>query len=146
MASTRLVAVRSALVAGVAGLDEFADVGVMYAWKPTQSRSVAFTSEARFTHAPASLRAGRNFRDEVGTFKFTILLELPGGSLEAAADAALACGLAFEEYVADNKTGLGVAGVYALLVDGEGALTEMANDRASLAELEYPIRYNARLT
>lgn len=144
MGASLLVAVRSAFVTAVNELEAFDGLDVMYAWKPTEDREFAFTTDARATHQPASMKSGRNFRNETGRFTFVIVTAVVGGSPEDAADRALVLGLAVEEYVADNKQGVG--GAYTLLVDGDVELTEMVNDRASLAEYRIPIRYNARLT
>lgn len=144
MASTAIVAVRRALVAAVSALPAFENVQVLYAWRDNPEREIAFTNSATFHHEPASMRSGRNFRNEDGKFEFTIWVVMPGGSPEDAAIRALELGLAFEEYVADHKNG--IAGEQWLLIQGDGALTEMHNDSGSAAELTYPIAYNARLT
>src|SRR5213075_1701415 len=100
--------------------------------------------QARFNHTPAAMKSGPNFRKEVGRFEFAIWVESVGGSPEDAANLALDLGLAFENYVAANKQGIG--GAYTLLVEGDGELGEAVNDRSSFAELVYPVMYNARLT
>jgi hypothetical protein len=148
MASTAIVAVRKALVAAVTDLPAFADVEVMYAWQGTTGREFAYTREAKFDHGPAALKAGRNFREEDGSFEFVIWIESVGGTPEEANDRALELGLPFEEYVADNKTGaaLAVTGLKWIEVRGSGSLREAPADQGSVAELVYPIAYQARLT
>ncbi|HKY57539.1 MAG TPA: hypothetical protein VJL80_05835 [Aeromicrobium sp.] len=144
MAATVIVAVRKAVVAAVADLAPFTDVPVMYAFKATTNREFAYTRDATFEHGAAAMKSGRNFRDEVGRFEFVIWVEAPGDSAEEAADRALVFGLAFEEWVADNKAGVG--GAYAIQVEGGGQIREATGDQSSYAELVYPIKYNARLT
>jgi hypothetical protein len=144
MSGTKIVAVRKALVAGLDALVAFDNVLVTYAWKVgAKEREKCFTTRASFTHQPASLRSGRTFRDEEGTFQVVIVVEGVGDSPDTVADRIAALGLAFEEYVADNRT---LAGTNSLTVQGAGELTEMFNDRGSLAELTYTVRYMARLT
>lgn len=146
MASTVIVAVRKAVVAGVGDLVEFGQVPVAYSYDKTcmDQREFAYTRNATFDHRAAAMKAGRNFRAESGGFELVIWVESVGGSPEDAADRALALGVAFEEFVADNKQGLG--GAYTLQVAGEGSLQEMALDSSSFAELAYSLKYNARLT
>lgn len=145
MASTAIVAVRKALVEAVNALAAFDGIPVMYAYRQTESREFAYTRDSTFEHEPTALKAGRNFRRETGTFEFVIWVQVPAEDPEAAADRALELGLVFEEYVADNKTG--VAGVEIdLQINGSGSLREGVMDRAAVAELVYPVRYKARLT
>lgn len=144
MGATAIVAVRKAVVDAVTDLPEFADVEVMYAFAGTTSREFAYTRQATFTHEPAAMRSGRNFRKETGQFEFVIWVESVGGTPEEADNRALEIGLGFEEWVADNKNGVG--GAQTLEVYGNGALREAVGDQASFSELVYPIKYTARLT
>jgi hypothetical protein len=148
MASSAIVAVRKAVVAAVGNLTAFADLDVMYAYQSTTSREFAYTREATFEHKPASVKSGRNFREEIGEFNFVIWVEAVGGTPADAADRAIALGLPFEEWLADNKNGaaLSVTGLNWIIAEGDGSLTEASGDQASYAELVYPIRYHARLT
>ena len=152
MASSIIVAVRSALATGLATAitanGGMTDTEVSYQWKADwQRRERVWTRNARFTHAPASLRAGRNFRDEVGTFEVAILVEGVGRTAEWSATRALEIGQVVEQFIADRKNNeLAVAGLQTLIVSGEGSLTEMFNDSGTLAELAYPVKYTARLT
>lgn len=150
MAGSLIVAVRSALI-GVIGDDyRFPDdeVEVSFQYKGGSSaRHRVYTQRARFTHASAALKAGRNFRDETGRFELVVLIEGVGLSQEDTSTAALEYGVALEEIVADHKNNeLGVDGLQTLVVDGDGDLNEMFNDAGHLAILTYPIRYTARLT
>lgn len=141
-----MVAVRSALVAALADLESLTDVDVTYAWTfGSQSRERVFTGRARATHDPASLKAGRNFRNERMTFDLVVLVEGVGLSPEETDDRALVIGTLVEEYLADNKGGLGVSGVNWINVTGV-ELNNLANDRGNLSELTYQITYDARLT
>lgn len=141
-----MVAVRSALVDALAAEGDLIDVEVSYAWSfGTQSRERIFTGRARATHDPASLKAGRNFRNERMSFDLTVLVEGVGLNPEETDERAIALGLVVEEYVADNKGGLGVAGVNWIRVDGM-ELQNLSNDRGSMSELTYTITYDARLT
>lgn len=155
MAGTLIVEVRSTLLAGVAAATEFATIDLK-GHKPKVSlsyplgakdREKVFTRRARFTHAPASLKAGRTFRNETGLFEVVILVEGVGESAETTSTRAVTLGTAFEEYVADNRTlGGAVTGLNWLVVEGDGELAELMNDRGTLAELTYSLKYDARLT
>lgn len=148
MGASAIVAVRKAVVSAVSDLSEFADVEVMYSFKGTTSREFVYTREGEFEHAPASMRSGRNYREEIGGFELVIWVECVGGTPEEAAERALDLGQPVEEWVADNKNGdeLAVDGLIWILVQGAGSLREAAGDQSSYAELVYPIRYHARLT
>ena len=146
MASTVIVAVRAALVDALAALPTFTGIPVAYCYDKTcmEQREFLYTRDARFDHSVAALKAGRSFREESGTFELVVWVESVGGSPREAATRALALGLVVEEYVADHKNGVG--GARSLQVAGAGALSEMASDSSSFAELVYPVRYEARLT
>lgn len=148
MASSAIVAVRKALVAEIDDLAAFVDVDVLYAFHGTTSKEIAYTRDATFEHEPAGLRSGRNYRNETGEFSFVIWVEKVGGTPEEADDRAIELGLAFEEWLADNKNGeaLSITGLQSITVSGRGSLKESPGDQASYAELVYPIRYQARLT
>lgn len=148
MSASRIVAVRSALVTGLDALSALDGVEVGFQYKAGSSaRERLWTARARFTHTPASMRAGRNFRDEVGRFDVAILVEGVGKSQEWTSARALTLGLAVEEYIADRKNNeLAVTGLQTLVIEGEGQLNEMFNDSGHLAELTYPVRFTARLT
>jgi len=147
--ASALVAVRSAIIDGLADHTDLRDepIEISYQYKAGSSkRERIFTTRARFTHEPASLRAGRNFRDEVGFFDLVILVEGVKQTAEWTAERALERGLVVEEFIADHKNNeLEVTGLQTLTVQGEGSLTEMFNDSGHLAELVYPVRFTARL-
>lgn len=147
MAGSRIVAVRSALITGLDALSALDGVDVIYAWKFDQElpRERIFTGRARATHTPASLKAGRTFRNERMTFDLIVRVEKVDGTAEEADTRALVIGAVVEEYVADNKTGLGVSGLNWITVSGM-ELNNLSNDRGNLTELTYSITYDARLT
>lgn len=146
MAGSRLVEVKRAVIDGLAALPALASVAVTYAYRPGQDeRDRIFAGRSRATHRPASLKAGRTFRDEVMAFDLVVLCELVGGDAEESEDRAVnTLGLIVEEFIADNRT-LGVTGVTALTISGLEVNT-MFNDRGHLTEAVYQITYNARLT
>jgi hypothetical protein len=148
MGRSAIVAVRSTLVAAVSDLPAFADIPVRYCYdrECVDKREFVVTRDATFEHATTALRSGRNFRNEVGTFELVVWVEKVGGTPQEAAERALDLGQVVEEYVADNKNGIGGAGDFTLQVDGTGSLSEMASDSSSFAELVYSIKYQARLT
>jgi hypothetical protein len=155
MAGTRIVAVRSTLITALSALSAYTTLDAK-GHKPLVSlgyplgakdREKIFTRRARFNHAPASLKSGRTHRNETGQFEVVILVEGVGESAATTSARAVTLGTALEEYVADNRTLAGaVTGLNWLVVDGDGELTELMNDRGTLAELIYPLKYDARLT
>jgi hypothetical protein len=151
MAGTLIVAVRRALMVGVAGLPEFFEDDVMVSEKwplgEKQAEMVYTVDPTNFAHTPASLKSGRTFRNEVGTFNVEIRIEGIDMSPEDTADRAVALGTAFEEFVADNQTLFGqIEGLNWVVVDGDGELVELFNEHGSLTAIRYPIKYDARLT
>lgn len=148
MAGSIIVGVRSALVAVLAADAGLAGVSVSFQWLPNaKARERVWTRSATFTHQTAGLRAGRNYRDEVGRFDLAVLVEGVGKSAEWTSTRALALGLVCEQVIADRKNNeLAVTGLQTLEVSGDGSLTEAFADASHLAELSLPIRYTARLT
>jgi hypothetical protein len=147
MAGTKIVEVRAALTDALAALPTFADSRVAMTWKAdAQVREQVFTTRAQFTHEPASMKSGRTFRKEDGEFDLVILVTGVGEDATWSATRAVELGTVAEEWIADHRSTLGVAGVNWLIVKGEGALTEMYADRSTLAELTYHVTYEARLT
>lgn len=145
-----LVAVRKGLTAALTALPAFEGVEVTFAYKVgTRKRERLWTQDARFTHEPASLRPGKTFRDEVGTFNLRILIEGVSKSPDDTSGRAMDLGHVVEDFVASHANwvngALGVS-INTLTVQGDGELAEAFNDKGSLAELTYPIRYTARLT
>lgn len=154
MAGSILVDVRSAVIDGLAtdvkpALDGgTGDINVVYQWREDHSvREWVYTAEGRFNHTPASMRSGRNFRDEVGQFKLVILVAGVDMSQEEASTRALEISAACETWIADRKNNeLGVTGLQTLTVNGDGFLNEMYAETGHLAIVDLPIKYTARLT
>lgn len=153
MAGTLIVAVRVAVVEGLAALPAYTTKvnghrpHVSLGWPVgKKDREKVFTQSATFTHEPASMKSGRTFRNEQGRFEVVVWVEGVGENQETTSERAVTLGTAFEEYVADHKNSLGVAGLNWVVVDGDGRLDEAFNDRGSLAQLIYTVRYDARLT
>ena len=149
MAGTKIVEVRKALMSAIAELPEFTEARVDMTWSAkAQVREQVFTTEARFTHDSASMRAGRNFRNEDGRFNLVILVLGVDQEATWSAERAGELGVAAEEWIADNKRGeaLDIEGLNWIVVEGDGSLVEAYLDRGTAAELTYSIVYQARLT
>lgn len=152
------VPVRAAVVDGLttllAGSPEFNGTGdgaeeveVTYAYDHTTNASQRiFTRSATAETPPASLRAGRNYKDESGQFFLVILAAIPGGSTRDAADRAHDIGVAVEEWLGDRKNNeLGVDGLLTLTVRGVEDV-DLGNDRGHMVERTYRVEYTARIT
>lgn len=148
MAGSLIVAARKRARDGLANVfpgipDD--DVLVSYAWKPdAKDRYQIFTMRPRFEHAPASIRAGRLFRNEDGRFAVVVHVELPGSDMEAADEKAIEFGTRVEEWFADNRDP-GVAGIKWWLLEG-AEMSGGPTDRSSISQLIYTVNYDARLT
>lgn len=147
--ATAIVAVRKGLTDALAELDAFDDVSVNFAFKiGDKKRERCWTQDAHFSQSPASLRPGRTFRDEIGTFALRILIEGVAKDPHWTSSRAATLGAAAENFVANhanwNDGALGIE-IQTLTIQGDGELVEAFNDKGSLAELTYPIRYTARL-
>jgi hypothetical protein len=155
---TQLVAVRSALVAALAELPEYLAAGptgqtpeLSFGWKSGWTRRErVWTQRARFEHEPASLRATKTFRNEVGYFDLMIFVHGQGLSQEVTSTRAAELMTAAEDFVAthanwhNNALGVGITEVQ---VVGDGELKEALDEQGGgLAECRVPIRYKARLT
>lgn len=151
MAGSIIVAVRKAVIAdlvtltGTGGL--LAGVDVKYCWKAgDREREQLWTQRGRGDTPAASMRSGRNFRQETGRFEVVIRVESVGGTPEDADTRALALGLVVEERVADRKNNeYGVTGLQWIKADG-WELNNASADSGSLSELVYDVTYHARLT
>jgi hypothetical protein len=143
-----LVDVRKLLIDNLANLPEFTDAETTFGYKVgSKRREKVWTQNARFTHAPANMRATKTFRDEQATFELVILVEGIAKTVEETSSRAMELGHAAEDWLATHASWEGeVTGLVWLQVEGDGALTEAFNDNGSIAELIYPISYRARLT
>jgi hypothetical protein len=143
-----LVAVRSLLTDALADLPEFADAETTFGYKVgSKRREKCWTQNARFKHETAGLRPVKTFRNESGTFELVILIEGVALSVEETSTRAMELGHAAEDWVATKANWEGaITGLKWITVSGDGALAEAFNDKGSLAELTYPITFEARLT
>lgn len=149
MASSVIVALRQAVITGLQAQAGLSGVQVTYGWPGDDlaQRTRIFTNRARAEQSPASLRAGRTYRDEAGSFDVIIQVAQVAGSAYDADTTAIGLGLVVEEWIADNRTAV-VASVPGLLFITAGGweLRNLYNDAGSLTELTYAIDYRARLT
>lgn len=145
---TQIVAVRSLLIDGLGGLPALSGVEATFGYKVnSKKRERVWTQNAKFTHEPASMRAGTTFRDEAASFEVVVLVEGIGKDAAWAAGRAVTIGLAIEDWVAIHVNWLNViTGVIAIKVQGAGSLTEAFNDKGTIAELVYTVTYQARIT
>lgn len=151
-----ITAVRSLVLAGLRSTTAFnvpdpvtkQKPDVQFGWKNDwKAREKVFTSNARFTHAPASMRAVKTFRNEDGGFDLVILIAGIAQDAETVCDRALALGETVEDWCATHANWQGqIPGLNWLQISGEGSLAEAYGDKGVLAELTYPITYQARLT
>lgn len=146
---SRLVAVRSAVVAGLVALQpaELDGVEIAFQWKKaSKKRERIWTRRARYSTGPTALRASRAVRDEVGRFELVVFVEGVGKDAEWTAGRAVELAQVCEDWLADRKSNqLGVDGMQTLTVEGDGELVEAWNDGGSMAEFVLPIKYTARL-
>lgn len=147
---SQLVAVRTGLMAALAEATGFENVECSYAYKKGRKdpRESAWTADAQFILSPAGMRAGKKSYDEIGTFVVRILVRGIGLAQEETDDRAAALGLVVFDFVANNASGGAAinADIQTLTVNGTGDLTPAYNDHGTLAQLDLPIRFTARLT
>lgn len=157
MAGSLSVTVRKAVTSGLSahlsGLPLFGsqadehEVVVTYGY---DSSSVAaeqvYAARSRADTPPASMKSGRNFRNEEGTFDLIVRVKYTGGNLEDSDTRAFEIGTVVEEWIADRKSNeLGIDGLNWLVVDGWEA-DNGADDSGAATLLIYTVRWNARLT
>lgn len=148
MAGSIVVAVRKAVVAGLDALPALDDVQVTYAyvWDDTRQRERIFTGAARAVHEPAALKAARNFRNEEMEFDIILQIEGVGMTSDETDQRAIDIGAEVEGYIADRKSNeLGITGLNWLRM-ARMELNNRGNERGTLSEITYTVRYNARLT
>ena len=147
MAGTLVVDVRQALVDLLRARPNLEDKQVSYGWPGDDQReleSIYTEGRAEIEHDPASLKAGRTFRDETVSFEVNAVFEAVGGNALDADQGSQLLGTEIEECIADNRT-LGVAGVQSVTIRPV-ALHAVYNERGHLSMLTYTVRYRARLT
>jgi len=156
MAGSLITSVRRAITEGfrthLSALPAFnasageGEVVVEYAYTfEAPSAQRVYTGRAQADTPPAALRAGRNHRNETGTFEVNILVQLAGSSPEEADLRVDAIGTQFEEWVADRKSnelGIGLTSLYVVSWIGD----YFGVDGGSGAIRTYTVRWNARLT
>lgn len=147
MAGSIVVDCKRALVDLLDTRPGLAEVQVTFGWPGDDQaeRERIFTGRAHAEHNLRHLSAGRTVRTEESTFDVVVQVEMVGGSPEDAEARVLELGLEVEETVADEKYLGGVPGLNWALV-AAWDLSSLYNDKGSLAEIVYQIRFNARLT
>lgn len=158
MAGSRVAAVRGAITDGLATyFGTLADyngttkpewkVEVAYAYRfGSKAAERVFFGRATGDTPPAAMKAGRNFRDEVGRADLVVLVSRIGGDARDADNRATAIGAEVETWIADRKNNeLGVTGLQNVVLDG-WELVNLANDKGHMTEITYKVRWTARLT
>lgn len=112
----------------------------------SKAAELVYLGQMSATTPPAGLRAGRNFRDEAGTFDITVLVRLPGKDATATIDRMFAIGHEIEDYIGAKKSGegLSVAGLQTLLI-ASWAADYAGIDSGTGAVLTYSVAWTARL-
>lgn len=148
MGASPNVAVRSAVATGLAALADLKGVEVGFGWKQgSKHRERIYTDRTQGTQASAAMKAGRNFRNETGTFDLVIWVEGPGKDAAWVATRANALRQICEDWISDRKNNeLDIEGLQTLTVEGEWSATEGFADSGSLAEVRIPVQYTARIT
>lgn len=152
MAGSALVSVKTALIQLLGERPNLDGVQKSYGYpadESTRERERIWLGRVRLEHTPASMRAGRVFRNEEGDLDVVVEVEAVGESPQSADERALAIGLEIEEAVADNtETGNdpdnGITGLV-LTVRG-GDVDNAFNDKGSLTRIVYTLHWRARLT
>lgn len=152
MAGSAFVSVKKALRDALQAHQSLDGIQVEYGWPGDDKldRERIWLGRVRFDHDPASMKAGRVFRNEEGTVDVFVDAEVIGGSPEEADERAQALGQVIEEVVADNPnlgndTANGMT-VNAVTVRTDGDVLNVYNDRGSLTRITYKVRWVARLT
>lgn len=153
---SQIVAVRSGMVAALQTLPAYTATGptgqkpeVLFGWKANwKRREKVWTQNARFTHEPASMRAGKTFANETG--EFDLLIFVHGVGLTQAVTSDRAADLASDAWdwaqTHANWQALNL-GLNELLIVGDGAIPEGVDSQGNpMAEMTLPVRYRARLT
>lgn len=156
---SQIVAVRSAMVAALATLPAYTTTGptgqkpeVLFGWKDNwKRREKVWTQRARFTHEPASIRAGKTFAKETGEFDLMIFVH--GVGLTQAVTSGRVADLASDAWDwvqthANWQDDALVSGakIHEFLIVGDGEIPEGVDSSGNpMAQMTLPVRYRARL-
>ena len=148
MARSIVVEVRKAIIDGLSELLP-ESVSCTYGWQggDDERREQVYTNRPRATHQPASLKVGRNFRNEQMDFDIVLIVMDPSAPPEDVDDRVMELGQVIEEYIADNKGGedFGITGLNWITVTAFEMQNQIgATGAATLAQ--WTVRYDARLT
>lgn len=150
MARSVIVDVRKAVIQGISEALDDEQVSCSYGWQgggDDARREQIYTNRPRATHRPASLKAGRTFRNESMEFDVVVLVYDPTKPPEEVDERLMELGQVVEEFIADSKsvTALGVAGLNWLIVTGLEIENRLA-DTGAISLAQYTVTYDARLT
>lgn len=149
MASSVLVAVRKAVMSGIAASLNDRSVACTYGYegyKDDSRREQIYSGRASASHDPASLKDGRNFRNERMDFDITVLVMGVGTSAERVDERAMELQRVVEEFIADNKNNeIGVPGLQWMRVSRVEFEPRFSAD-GNLAVVTVTVTYQARLT
>lgn len=153
---SQIVAVRAGLLTGLTALAAYTTTGptgqkpeVEFGWKVNwKRREKVWTQRARFTHAPASMRAAKTFTNEIGEFDLMIFVHGVGLTQQVTSTRAVSLGSAAWDWVQTHANWQALnLGLSEMLVDGGGELSEAVDGEGNaLAEFRLPCKYKARLT
>lgn len=149
-----VVEVRKAVIAGIAG--EMSTQGIApgisctYGWQggsDDNRREQIYTNRPRATHDNASLKSGKNFRNERMVFDLVLMCQDPTKAPEDLDTRVLELGQVIEDFIANNKNGsaFGIAGLNWITISA----FEMENrvgPTGSLTFAQWAVTYDARLT
>lgn len=153
MSRSIVLEVRQAVIDGIAELLNDQQVSVTYGWQGASDdarREQVFTNNAHAVHSSASMRPGRNFRDEQMNFEIVISVIGPGLRPEETDARALEIGQVVEEFIADHKSNeLGINGLNWIVITEfalENRVAASSDGAGSLSQITYTVHYQARLT
>ena len=140
-----VVAVKAAVIDGLAlVVDSSTECTYGYQFG-TQAAERVYTGRSGGETPAAAMRAGRNYRNESGTFDLNILVEAPGGGVQDAEERVDEIGVTVEEWIADRKSDeLGI-GLTSLRV-ARWSADYFPSDSGITAVRTYTVAWTARLT
>lgn len=148
MGRSIVVEVRKAVIEGIKDALNDPSMSVTYGWQGSddERREQIYTNRPRATHDPASLKAGRNFRNERMEFDIVLLVIDPTKAPEDVDTRVVEIGQVVEEFLADHKSN-------ELEIDGlnwiRATSFEIENrvmPTGSLTIAQWGVVYDARLT